>query len=33
MKSKNIVATIQVGCLPEELVSTNLLNTDAFIKI
>lgn len=33
MKSKNIVATIQVGCSPEELVSTNLLNTDAFIKI
>jgi hypothetical protein len=33
MKSKDLDSTIQIGPLPTELVSTNLMNTDAFIKI
>jgi len=33
MKSKNIDSTLQVAPLPGELVSTNLMNTDAFIKV
>jgi hypothetical protein len=33
MKSKNIDATLQVSPKPSELVSTNLMNTQAFIKI
>jgi hypothetical protein len=33
MKSKDIIATLQVSPLPEELISTNLINTDAYIKI
>ena len=33
MKSNDIDSTIQVGPLPSELVSTNLMNTDAFVKI
>jgi hypothetical protein len=32
LKSKDIDSTIQVAPLPNELVSTNLMNTDAFIK-
>ena len=33
MKSNDIDSTIQVSPLPDELVSTNLMNTDAFVKI
>lgn len=33
VNSKDLEATIQVAPLPGELVSTNLMNTDAFIKI
>lgn len=33
MKSNDIIATIQAGPLPSELVSTNLINTEAYIKI
>ena len=33
MKSSDIDATLQVSPLPSELVSTNLMNTDAFVKI
>jgi hypothetical protein len=33
MKSNNIISTIQAGPLPNELVSTNLMNTEAYIKI
>mgnify|MGYP006087570833 CR=1 FL=1 len=33
MKSKDIDATLQVSPNPSELVSTNLMNTQAFIKI
>ena len=33
MKSKDIDATLQVSPKPSELVSTNLMNTQAFIKI
>ena len=32
MKSKDITSSIQVAPLPGELISTNLMNTDAFIK-
>ena len=32
MKSKDLDATIQVAPLPGELVSTNLMNTDAFVN-
>lgn len=32
MKSKQLDSTLQVSPLPAELVSTNLMNTDAFIK-
>jgi len=33
MKSKDIDSSIQVSPLPDELISTNLMNTDAFVKI
>ena len=33
MKSNDIDSTIQVSPLPDELVSTNLMNTHAFVKI
>lgn len=33
MKSKDLDSNIQVAPLPGELVSTNLMNTDAFIKL
>jgi hypothetical protein len=33
LTSNDIEAGIQVGTLPGELVSSNLMNTDAFIKI
>jgi len=33
MKSKDIYSTLQVSPKPSELVSTNLMNTQAFIKI
>ena len=33
MKSNDIISTIQAGPLPSELVSTNLMNTEAYIKI
>jgi hypothetical protein len=33
MISKDINSTLHVSPLPEELVSTNLMNTDSFIKI
>ena len=32
MKSKDFDVTIQVAPVPSELVSTNLMNTDAFVK-
>lgn len=32
MKSNDIDSSIQIGPLPTELVSTNLINTDAFVK-
>jgi len=32
MKSKDFDVTVQVAPLPGELVSTNLMNTDAFVK-
>ena len=32
MKSKDISATLQVAPAPGELVSTNLMNTEAFVK-
>jgi hypothetical protein len=33
MKSKDIDSSIQVSPLPDELISSNLMNTDAFVKI
>lgn len=33
MESKDISSTLQVAPLPGELVSTNLMNTEAFIKV
>jgi hypothetical protein len=33
MKSKDIASTLQVGCAPDSLISTNLMNTDAFVKL
>lgn len=33
MKSNDITANLQVSPLPDELVSTNLMNTDAFVKM
>ena len=32
MKSKDISSTLQVAPAPGELVSTNLMNTEAFVK-
>jgi hypothetical protein len=32
MKSKDISSTIHASPIPNELVSTNLMNTDAYIK-
>jgi len=33
MKSNDLDSTLQVAPLPGELVSTNLMNTDAFVKV
>jgi hypothetical protein len=33
MKSKDLESTIQVAPLPNELVSSNLMNTEAFVKV